>query len=195
MRTHPHVQLVLLQGIPAMIAQWVSSGEADIGISGKSLENRDELLYFPCAKLERSIFVPKHHPLCRERKVTLAKIAQYPIITLDRGLEGGRIMIRAFEAAQLKPNIVLSAIDADIVKCYVELGLGVAILLSIAYEPERDRKLAVVKASHLFEPTISQIVLRSGKHLPTYMHDFIHKFSPQWHTAAISAVVRSTIHV
>ena len=190
--THPHVQLVLLQGIPSMIAQWVAAGEADMGISGKPPENHDELLYLPCAKLDRSIFVPKRHPLGREGKVTLGKIAQFPIITLDRGLEGGRMVIRAFEAAQIKPNIVLSAIDADIVKCYVELGLGIAVLLSIAYEPERDRKLAVIRASHLFEPTITQIIVRSGKHLPSYMRDFIHKFAPQWHAAALNTVVRST---
>ena len=102
------------------------------------------------------------------------------------------MVIRAFEAARIKPNIVLSAIDADIVKCYVELGLGVAILLSIAYEPERDRKLAVIRASHLFEPTITQIIVRNGKYLPSYMRDFIHKFASQWHAAALNAVVRST---
>jgi DNA-binding transcriptional LysR family regulator len=97
----------------------------------------------------------------------------------------------AFAAAHVKPNVVLSAIDADVVKSYVELGLGVAILLTLAYEPQRDRELRVLDAAHLFQGTAPHIVLRHGKFLPGYMHDFIGRLSPQWDRAAIEAGMRS----
>jgi LysR family cys regulon transcriptional activator len=191
MQRRSQVQLVLRQGIPSMIAQWVASGEADVGISGKSLEVHDELVFLPCAALHRGIFAPKRHPLLRERKISLGAIARFPIITLDLGMEGGRKVMEAFEAAGIKPNIVLSAIDADVVKSYVELGLGVAVLLSVAYEPARDRGLGVIDVARLFEPTTPQIVLRHGKFLPSYMHDFISRLAPQWSRGAIESAMRS----
>jgi DNA-binding transcriptional LysR family regulator len=99
--------------------------------------------------------------------------------------------MEAFEAARIKPNIVLSAIDADVVKSYVELGLGIAILLSVAYEPARDRGLGVIDVARLFEPTTPQIVLRHGKFLPGYMLDFISRLAPQWSRGAIESAMRS----
>jgi LysR family transcriptional regulator, cys regulon transcriptional activator len=188
---HKDVRLVLRQGAPATIAQWVASGDADIGISGKSDDMREELLFLPCGDLQRSVFAPKRHPVLSSRKLTVKALAQYPIVTLDLGLEGGRKVLDAFAAAGQEANIVLSAIDADVVKSYVELGLGIAILLSVAYEPERDRGLGVIDAAHLFAPTTPQIVLRHGKYLPGYMHEFIAKVAPQWDCAAIDAAIRA----
>jgi DNA-binding transcriptional LysR family regulator len=106
-------------------------------------------------------------------------------------MEGGWKVMDAFAAARIKPNVVLSAIDADVVKSYVELGLGIAVLLSVAYEPERDRELRVLDAAHLFRGTTPQIVLRHGKYLPGYMHDFIGRLAPQWDRPAIEAAMRS----
>jgi LysR family cys regulon transcriptional activator len=188
--SHRDVQLVLRQGIPSMIAQWIAAGEADIGISGMSLDAHDDLVFLPFAELDRSVFVPRRHPLLREKRVTLKSIARFPIITLDQSMEGGRKVIEAFAAAGIKPSIVLSAIDADVVKSYVELGLGVAVLLSLAYEPERDRSLRVIDAAHLFEVTTPQIALRRGKHLPSYMHDFIRRLAPQWDRRAVEDAMR-----
>ncbi len=188
--SHRHVQLVLRQGIPAMIARWVAAGEADIGISGLAQEAHEELVFLPFAELDRSVFVPRRHPLLREKRITLKSIARFPIITLDRSMEGGRKVIEAFAGAGIEPNIVLSAIDADVVKSYVELGLGVAVLLSLAYEPERDRRLRAINAAHLFAGTTPQITLRRGKHLPDYMHDFIARLAPQWDRPAIEAAMR-----
>ena len=189
--SHRDVQLVLRQGIPSMIAQWVAAGEADIGLSGIPLDLHAELVLLPFAALTRSLFVPRRHPLARERRLTLRAIARFPIITLDQGMEGGRRVMEAFASAGIAPNIVLSAIDADVVKAYVELGLGVAVLLAVAYEPERDRALRLIDAAHLFQPTTPHIVLRHGKHLPPYMHDFIGRVAPRWDRAAIEAAMRS----
>jgi LysR family transcriptional regulator, cys regulon transcriptional activator len=189
--SHRDVQLVLRQGIPSMIAQWVAAGEADIGLSGMPLDLHAELVLLPFAALTRSLFVPRRHPLTRERRLTLRAIARFPIITLDQGMEGGRRVMDAFASAGIAPNIVLSAIDADVVKAYVELGLGIAVLLAVAYEPERDRALRLIDAAHLFEPTTPHIMLRHGKHLPTYMHDFIGRLTPHWDRPAIEAAMRS----
>jgi LysR family cys regulon transcriptional activator len=190
-RSHRDVQLVLRQGIPSMIARWVAAGEADIGISGMPLDLHEELVLLPLVALTRGLFVPKRHPLGTEKRLSLRAIAEFPVITLDQGMEGGRRVMEAFAAVGFKPNVVLSAIDADVVKSYVELGLGVAVLLSVAYEPERDRALRVIDAAHLFEPTTPHIVLRHGKHLPGYMHDFIGRLAPQWDRAAIEAAMRA----
>jgi LysR family transcriptional regulator, cys regulon transcriptional activator len=192
-RSHSHVQLVLRQGTPSMIAEWVASGEADLGIVGKPLEVHDELLFLAGEALHRSVIVPMQHPLLQEKRVTLKKIAQFPIITLDPSLEGGLIVLNAFQAIGITPNIVLSALDADVVKSYVELGLGVAVLLSIAYEPERDRDLRSIDAAHLFLPTIFHVVLRQGKYLPGHMYDFIERLAAKWDRRAVDTAMRVII--
>lgn len=192
--SHRDVQLVLRQGVPHVIAQWVAAGDADIGISGMSRDVDEGLLFLPFGKLDRSVFAPRRHPLVRQRRLTLKSIARFPIISLDAGMEGGWRVMDAFAAAHIKPNVVLSAIDADVVKSYVELGLGVAVLLAVAYEPERDRALRVLDAAHLFAPTTPQIVLRHGKYLPGYMHEFIRRLAPQWDRSAIEAAMRAKPH-
>lgn len=192
-RSHPDVHLVLRQGIPSMIAEWVAAGEADMGIAGQSLDVHEELRFLAGEALHRSVIVPKRHPLLREKRLTLKSIAQYPIVTLDQSLEGGRTVMNAFKAAGLVPNVVLSALDADVVKSYVELGLGVAILLDIAYEPERDRDLRAVDVAHLFQPTVFQIVLRQGKYLPRYMYDFIERLAPKWSRPNVDASMRARV--
>ena len=188
--SHPHVHLVLRQGIPSMIAEWVAAGEADMGIAGKSLDVHDELLFLAGEALHRSVIVPKGHPLSKEKRLSLKAIAQFPIVTLDQSLEGGRTAMGAFQTAKLTPNIVLSALDADVVKSYVELGLGVAVLLTVAFEPDRDRELRAIDVAHLFQPTIFHIVLRQGKYLPGYMYDFIERLTPKWTRQAIDAAMR-----
>lgn len=188
---HRDVQLVLRQGVPSVIARWIAAGEADIGISGIAPDIHEELVFLPLAELDRSVFAPKGHSLLGEKRLTLKSIARYPIITLDQSMEGGRRVIDAFIAAEIKPNIVLSAIDADVVKSYVELGLGIAILLSVAYEPERDRDLRVINAAKLFHGTTPEIILRRGKHLPGYMHDLIASLAPHWDRRAIEATIRA----
>lgn len=188
---HPDVQLVLRQGIPSMIARWIAAGEADIGISGMAPDVHENLVFLPFGEFDRSVFAPEGHPLLKDKRVTLKSLARFPIITLDQSMEGGRRVIDAFRAADIKPNIVLSAIDADVVKSYVELGLGIAILLSVAYEPERDRDLRVINAARLFQGTTPHIVLRHGKYLPGYMVDLIGRLAPHWDRRAVETAIRS----
>ncbi len=194
MVSHPRVQLVLRQGGPAQIAQLVAAGEADLGISSEPPEPVHELVMLPCSKLERSVITRKQHPLLKEKRLTLKTLAKYPLITLDQSYIGGSAVLRAFEKARINPNIVLSAIDADVIKTYVELGLGIAILPTVAYEPARDRNLQVRDASTLFEPTITRIEIRRSSFLRDYMYDFIRLVAPSWNRAMITQIMRAGAH-
>ncbi|HEY4142934.1 MAG TPA: LysR substrate-binding domain-containing protein [Pseudolabrys sp.] len=193
MHCHPDVRLVLRQGSAAMISQWLISGEADIGVSSNSDEVHDEVAFLPCAALYRSVFAPAKHPVLREKNLTLKALAKYPFIIMDTSLEGGRAVLGAFDRAGLKPNVVLSALDTEVVKSYVELGLGIAVLLSIAYERNHDRGLGVVDVAKLFPPTVPAVLLRRGGYLRGYMHDFIERLAPQWDRASVDAAIRSGV--
>jgi LysR family transcriptional regulator, cys regulon transcriptional activator len=191
MRLHPDVQLTLRQGSPSQIAQWVAAGDADIGVSSEPPEPIRALALLPCSSLQRSVITRTKHPLLKEKRLTLAKLATYPLLTLDQSFPGGAAVLHAFGKAGIEPNIVLSAIDADVIKTYVELGLGIAILPSIAYEPSRDRRLSAIDASHLFEPTITHIAIRRDSYLRDYMYDFILMIAPNWGREAIDRVVKN----
>jgi LysR family transcriptional regulator, cys regulon transcriptional activator len=185
-RQYPQVELVLRQGSPADIEEWVASGAADLGVGGHTPDPLRELLFLPCGELKRSVLTPREHPLLRARKLTLEALAEYPLITLDVSFSGGSAVINGFAAAGVTPNIVLTATDADVIKSYVELGLGIAVLPTIAYEPERDRHLAAIDAGHLFKPTVTQVQLRRGSYLQAHMIDFITTIHSRWTRRSIA---------
>jgi LysR family cys regulon transcriptional activator len=192
---YPDVRLALRQGSPAQIAQWVVSGEADIGIAGRPPDSPPEVVFLPGESVERCLIALRGHPLMLSRKrLTLKDIAAWPIITLDASFAGGSAVAEAFEAAGIEPNIVLSAIDVDVIKAYAELGLGVAIVPTIAYEAARDQQLAMRRAAGLFPPTVSQIELRRGRHLRRYMLEFIGMVQPRWDEAAIEKALHGHGH-
>ena len=176
---YPKVKLILRQGNPTQIATWVSSGEADIGIATEALEQYPELIMLPCYQWNRCIIVPPKHPLLKLKKLTLEAINQYPIITYDFAFTGRSTMQRAFEAHGLSADVVLTAIDADVIKTYVELGLGVGIIAQMAFDPARDRNLRARDAGHLFEPNVTRIGVRRGAYLRGFSYRFIEMFAPQ----------------
>ena len=184
-RQYPKVKLSLHQGSPTQIAQQVLSGEADLGIATESLTLYDELVTLPCYEWNHCIIVPPRHPLLNEKKLTLAKIAQYPIITYDFAFSGRGKINAAFDAHHLNPNIVLTAIDADVIKTYVELGLGVGILAQMAFIPERDKHLRMINADHLFKASTTRIAIRGNEHLRGYAYHFIKLFAPHLTRAAV----------
>jgi LysR family transcriptional regulator, cys regulon transcriptional activator len=192
-RRHPQVQLVLRQDSPSQIARFVAAGDADFGISSESSESVRDLLMLPCARLYRSVITPPRHPLLKDKQLTLKRIAQFPILTLDQSFVGGSVVLQAFRDAGIEPNIVLSAIDADVIKAYVELGLGIAILPTIAYEPERHRGLRAIDARKLFAPTVSCIQIRRGNYLRSYMYDFISMLAPNLDRRAVEKSLGITI--
>ncbi|MBI1175693.1 MAG: HTH-type transcriptional regulator CysB [Sideroxydans sp.] len=177
-RRYPKVKLELHQGNPTQIAEQVLDGEADIAIATESLALYDELVTLPCYEWNHCIITPPKHPLLQEKKLTLEKVAQYPIITYDFAFTGRNKINAAFQASGIMPNVVLSAIDADVIKTYVELGLGIGIVARMAYIPERDRQLRMLDAAHLFQPSTTRIAIRKNEYLRGYSYDLIELFAP-----------------
>ncbi|MBB5191028.1 LysR family cys regulon transcriptional activator [Silvimonas terrae] len=176
---YPKVRLSIKQGSPTQISEMVVEGEADIAIATEGIDHYPELAMLPCYEWNRSIVVPEGHPLAAlDRKVGLDDVAAYPLVTYDFAFTGRSLINRAFEKQGLTPNVVLTAIDSDVIKTYVTLGLGVGILATMAFEPERDRGLVALDAGHLFEPSTTRIGVRRDAYLRGYAFDFIELFSP-----------------
>jgi LysR family transcriptional regulator, cys regulon transcriptional activator len=199
-RRYPKVKLGLHQGNPTQIAEQVLNGEADVAIATESLTQYDGLVTLPCYEWHHCVVVPPKHPLLEEKntknacpgtRLTLAKIAQYPIVTYDFAFSGRGKINEAFEKAHIEPNIALTAIDADVIKTYVELGLGIGILAEIAFVPERDRHLRMIGAKHLFKPNTTRIAIRKNEYLRGYTYDFIELFAP----LLTRAVVAKAMHL
>lgn len=186
---YPKVKLILHQGSPTQIAELVSSGVADIAIATEAIELFDQLVMLPCYQWNRCIVVPPRHPLLKLKKLTLEAIAAYPIITYDFAFTGRSRINQAFDAKGLVPNVVLTAIDADVIKTYVELGLGIGILAKMAFEPKRDKHLRSIDASHLFEPSTTRIGISRNSYLRGYVYDFIEIFSPHLDRATVTAAM------
>jgi len=179
---HPQVALHLHQGTPRQVAELLLSGEADIGVATEALADYSELLALPCYQWTHKVIVPKGHALAVEtdagQPLTLQRLADYPIITYEPGYTGRRHIDEAFKQRGLAVNLVLSAMDADVIKTYVELGMGVGIIAAMAYDEERDLKLSAIEARHLFATNMTRVGLRRGSFLRSYVYDFIQTFAP-----------------
>lgn len=186
---YPKVRLVLRQGNPTQIAELVTSGVADIAIATEAIELFSELVMLPCYQWNRCVIVPPRHPLLKLKELTLEAIAEHPIITYDFAFTGRSKINQAFDAKGLVPNVVLTAIDADVIKTYVELGLGIGILAQMAFEPSRDRHLRAIDASHLFEPSTTRIGISRNSYLRKYVYDFIEMFAPHLDRATVVAAM------
>lgn len=175
---YPKVKLNLHQGSPTQLAQQVLSGEVDLAIATESLSLYDELVTLPCYEWNHCVIVPSGHPLLSETMLTLESIARYPIITYDFAFSGRGKINAAFEACKFSPNIVLTAIDADVIKTYVELGLGIGIVAHMAYIPERDKSICMIEAGHLFQPSTTRVAIRKNEYLRGFTYHFIELFAP-----------------
>lgn len=174
---YPGVKLNLHQGNPTQIAEQALNGEADIAIATEALDQYDELVTLPCYEWHHCLIVPQDHPLLNEAELTLAQLAKYPIITYDFAFSGRSKINQAFEAAGLTPNIVLSAIDADVIKTYVDLGLGIGIVAEMAFVPERDVRLRRLPLDHLLKSNVTRLALRRNEFLRGYTYHFIELFA------------------
>jgi len=176
---YPKIKLTIRQGNPTQISKLVTSGEADIAIATEAIEFFHELVMLPCYQWNRCIITPPEHPLLSLREISLEAIVKYPIITYDFAFTGRSKINQAFEARGLVPNVVLTALDADVIKTYVELGLGIGIVAQMAFDPNRDKHLRSIDAGHLFESSTTRIGIRKNSYLRGYVLDFIKMFSPQ----------------
>ena len=175
---YPKVQLTLRQGTPGQCCELLALGKADIAICADPTNVTDDLVQIPCFVLYRSVITPPRHPLLKLKPVTLEALARYPLITYGEAFSGGWIVNKTFADRGLRPNILLSAVDADVSKAYVSMGLGIAIFVSVAFDPKQDSQLRGIDARHLFKPSYLSLILRRHSHLRTYMFDFIHMFAP-----------------
>lgn len=175
---YPAVTLNMHQGTPIQISELASTGTVDFAIATEALELFNNLVMMPCYRWNRSLIVPQDHPLAKVKRLELQQIADYPIVTYVFGFTGRSHLDKAFSSADLKPQVVFTASDADVIKTYVRLGLGVGIVASMAYDPVTDTGLVAKDCSHLFEPSTTKIGFRRGTFLRGYMYDFIQLFAP-----------------
>ena len=176
---HPRVRLSLHQGSPTQIAEWTLKGEADIAIATEALDQYPQLIMLPCYQWMHCVIAPDGHPILAEQPLSLAALARWPLVTYDSAFAGRSRINKAFERAQLTPNVILAAIDADVIKTYVSLGLGLGIIARMAFDPVRDSGLQALDAGHLFGSNTTRIGLRRGTHIRRYEYDFIELFAPQ----------------
>jgi LysR family cys regulon transcriptional activator len=181
----PRVRLHLHQGAPPQIAKMAAVGEGDFAIATEAMEHFKELIMLPCYDWNRSILTLPDHPLAvasatSEAPVSLQSLAQHPIVTYTFGFTGRSRLDQAFAAHGLTPEVVLTAVDADVIKTYVRLGVGVGIVASMAYDPAQDSDLVRLDASHLFANSTTHLGFRRGLYLRPYMRAFIESFAPHW---------------
>lgn len=177
-QSFPEVRVALQQSAPEHIAEWVLSGKADVGIATEGLSQFDDLVSFPCYQWHHAIVVPDGHPLLDLKKVNLAELAKYPLITYDVGFTGRGHIDEAFRYEEITPDIVLTAMDSDVIQQYVALGLGVGLVASMAVEQSRLNGLRVLDGSHLFAQNVTRLAVRRGAFLRSYTIDFIQQFAP-----------------
>ena len=175
---YPQVDLQMQQGTPMQISEMAAEWKVDFAIATEALELFSDLVMMPCYSWNRCVVVPKDHPLTQTSFLTLEALAQHPLVTYVFGFTGRSKLDQAFAEKQLQPRVVFTAVDSDVIKTYVRLGLGVGILAKMAYDPKVDEDLVMIDARHLFKSSITKIGFRRGSFIREYMYDFIEIFCP-----------------
>ena len=186
MKGYPDVSLHMHQGTPMQIAEMAANGTTDFAIATEAMEHFGDLIMMPCYRWNRSILVPKGHPLTRIAKPGLEHIAAYPLVTYVFGFTGRSKLDEAFQQQGLTPKVAFTAADSDVIKTYVRLGVGIGIVASMAIDPELDDDLVAIDASHLFASSITSIGFRKGTFLRGYMFEFISAFAPHLTPALVN---------
>lgn len=178
MESYPEVSLHMHQGTPMQISEMAATGAVDFAIATEAMELFSDLIMMPCYRWNRCIIVPRDHPLASSNRVSLEEVARHPLITYVFGFTGRSKLDEAFQEAGLTPKVVFTAADADVIKTYVRLGLGVGIVARMAVDDRADSDLVALDAHHLFAPSLTRIGFRKGTFLRGYMYDFIQRFAP-----------------
>lgn len=188
---YPDVVLHLHQGSPKQVSEMLLEGEADIGVATEAVADYPGLLNLPCYRWSHSIIVPRGHPLAAvEGGISLSQLSRYPIITYGPGYTGRAHIDEAFARAGITPDIVMTAMDADVIKTYVELELGVGIVAAVAWDAERDTRLCAIDARHLFEINLTRLAIRRGAWLRGYAFHFIEMFVPTLTRAVVDQALK-----
>jgi LysR family cys regulon transcriptional activator len=189
-KQYPDVALHMHQGSPTQIAEMAADGTVDFAIATEGLELFGDLIMMPCYRWNRCVVVPKGHPLCKVPKLTLEALAEYPIVTYVFGFTGRSKLDEAFSRRGLNPKVVFTAADADVIKTYVRLGLGVGIVAKMAVDEQLDPDLVVLDASELFESSVTKIGFRRGTFMRGFMYDFVEKFAPHLNRDVVAKAVQ-----
>ncbi|PWV65840.1 HTH-type transcriptional regulator CysB [Plasticicumulans acidivorans] len=189
-KRYPDVALQLHQGSPTQIAEMAASGQVDFAIATEAIEEFEDLVMMPCYSWNRCALVPAGHPLLDE-PLSIASLARYPLVTYVFGFTGRSQLDEAFRAAHLHPEVAFTATDADVIKTYVRLGLGVGIIAHMAYDPQVDHDLVAVDASTLFAPNTTKIGFRRGTFLRQFQYDFIQLFAPHLNAEVVQTAERT----
>ena len=187
---YPHVKLNIHQGNPSQVTAQVASGEADIGIATEAISLDERLMCLPCYEWNRCVVVPKGHRLIDADPLTLSKIASFPLITYDFAFTGSTIVSKVFHDAGVMPNVVLTAIDADVIKTYVGLGLGVGLIANMAFDEERDKDLVRLDCSHLFPASTTYLGVRKDTFMRGYLYGFIELLAPKFDRKTVDEVMK-----
>ncbi|MFC3607007.1 HTH-type transcriptional regulator CysB [Stutzerimonas tarimensis] len=189
-KQYPDVSLHMHQGTPMQIAEMAADGTVDFAIATEGLELFNDLVMMPCYRWNRCVIVPRDHPLAQASGLTLEALAEHPIVTYVFGFTGRSKLDEAFSQRNLSPRVVFTAADADVIKTYVRLGLGVGIVARMAVDDQMDKDLVVLDASTLFEASVTRIGFRRGTFLRGFMYDFIQGFAPHLTREAIDGTIR-----
>ncbi|MBD8543846.1 MAG: CysB family HTH-type transcriptional regulator [Massilia sp.] len=190
MQKYPKVRLSLLQGNPKQIADMVKSDQADLAIATEAITTIDGLITLPAYQWEHVVVAPPEHPLFKSRAISLEEIASYPIITYDAAFAGRSKIDHAFGLRALSPDVLLEAIDADVIKTYVELGMGIGIIAGMAFDAERDRGLRAIPVGHLFGMNTSRVAIKQGAYLRSYVYTFIELLTPTLNRKMVESAMR-----
>lgn len=175
---YPDVSLHMHQGTPMQISELAADFGVDFAIATEALELFSDLIMMPCYRWNRTILVPKGHPLTQCGKLSIEDVAEHPLVTYVFGFTGRSKLDDAFTEKGLTPKVVFTATDADVIKTYVRLGLGIGIVAEMAYDAETDSDLVALDASHLFEPSVTKVGFRRGTYMRKFMYDFVELFAP-----------------
>jgi LysR family cys regulon transcriptional activator len=188
-RRYSKVRLSIQQGKPQQIVEMLERGQADIGIATESLDHAPALLALPGYDWWHTVVVPVGHPLAAEGRLTLERLGEFPIVTYSPEFTGRSHIDEAFATRGIAFDVVLTAIDSDVIKTYVELGLGVGVIAAMAYDPQRDTSLAAVDSRHLFRVNTTRVAIRRGTLLRGFAYDFIELFAPRLTRRSIERAV------
>lgn len=196
-KKYAKVSLHMSQGTPAQISDAAAKGDADFAIATESLHLYNDLVMLPCYHWNRSIIVRKDHPLARKQELTIQDVAKYSLVTYVFGFTGRSELDAAFEKAGVEPKIAFTATDADVIKTYVRLGVGIGVIASMAIDPKIDGDLVTIDASHLFKASTTKIGFRRGSFLRGYMFDFIERFAPHLtkHVVTQAMLLKNNVEV
>ncbi|WP_323750832.1 HTH-type transcriptional regulator CysB [Marinobacter sp.] len=186
---YPDVSLHMHQGSPMQISEMAANGAVDFAIATEGMDLFNDLLMMPCYRWNRCVVVPKDHPLAKGQELTLEELVEYQLVTYVFGFTGRSKLDEAFQSKGLTPKVVFTAADADVIKTYVRLGLGVGIIASMAYDPKVDTDLVALDASKLFRPSVTRLGFRKGTFLRGYMYDFMRRFAPHLTKEMVDRVV------